>query len=134
MSAEGVDIIEDIPEDFNWYNDDLPIYEIQIEEEIVFEDEFTFDDTFYFEDIETVYIDELPPIEEFDMEGFEEMPDIEMVFFEDDYMMEPPLEVIEEVFTEEFEEDFTEFLEETGMEEEFMEFLEEEGITAEEFF
>ncbi len=42
--------------------------------------------------------------------------------------------VTEEIFTEEFEEDFTEFLEETGMEEEFMEFLEEEGITAEEFF
>ena len=42
--------------------------------------------------------------------------------------------MVEEVFTEEFEEDFTDFLEETGMEEEFMEFLEDEGITAEEFF
>jgi hypothetical protein len=128
------DIVDNIPEDFDWINDELPVYDIPIEEEIVFEDEFTFDDTFYFEDIETVYIDELPPIEEFDMEGFEEIQDIETVFFEDDYMMEPPLEVIEEVFTEEFEEDFTEFLEETGMEEEFMEFLEDEGITAEEFF
>ena len=128
------DIVDNIPEDFDWINDELPVYDISIEEEIVFEDEFTFDDTFYFEDIETVYIDELPPIEEFDMEGFEEIQDIETVFFEDDYMMEPPLEVIEEVFTEEFEEDFTEFLEETGMEEEFMEFLEDEGITAEEFF
>ena len=134
IDTDIVDIIDDIPEDFDWINDELPVYDIPIEEEIVFEDEFTFDDTFYFDDIETVYIDELPPIEEFDMEGFEEMPDIEMVFFEDDYMMEPPLEVIEEVFTEEFEEDFTEFLEETGMEEEFMEFLEDEGITAEEFF
>ena len=130
IDEDIVDIIDDIPEDFDWINDELPVYN----EEIVFEDEFTFDDTFYFEDIETVYIDELPPIEEFDMEGFEEIQDIETVFFEDDYMMEPPLEVIEEVFTEEFEEDFTEFLEETGMEEEFMEFLEEEGITAEEFF
>ena len=130
IDEDIVDIIDDIPEDFDWINDELPVYE----EEIVFEDEFTFDDTFYFEDIETVYIDELPPIEEFDMEGFEEIQDIETVFFEDDYMMEPPLEVIEEVFTEEFEEDFTEFLEETGMEEEFMEFLEDEGITAEEFF
>ena len=128
------DIVDNIPEDFDWINDELPVYDISIEEEIVFEDEFTFDDTFYFDDIETVYIDELPPIEEFDMEGFEEIQDIETVFFEDDYMMEPPLEVIEEVFTEEFEEDFTEFLEETGMEEEFMEFLEDEGITAEEFF
>ena len=134
IDTDIVDIIDDIPEDFDWINDELPVYDIPIEEEIVFEDEFTFDDTFYFDDIETVYIDELPPIEEFDMEGFEEMPDIEMVFFEDDYMMEPPLEVMEEVFTEEFEEDFTEFLEETGMEEEFMEFLEDEGITAEEFF
>ncbi len=130
IDTDIVDIIDDIPEDFDWINDELPVYE----EEIVFEDEFTFDDTFYFDDIETVYIDELPPIEEFDMEGFEEIQDIETVFFEDDYMMEPPLEVMEEVFTEEFEEDFTEFLEETGMEEEFMEFLEDEGITAEEFF
>ena len=40
----------------------------------------------------------------------------------------------EELFTEEFEEDFTSFIEETGMEEEFEQFLEEEGITAEEFF
>ena len=134
IDTDIVDIIDDIPEDFDWFNDELPIYDIPVEEEIVFEDEFTFDDTFYFEDIETVYIDELPPMEEFDMEGFEEMPDIEMVFFEDDYMMEPPTMVMEEVFTEEFEEDFTEFLEETGMEEEFMEFLEDEGITAEEFF
>jgi len=126
------DVIEDIPDDFDWYNDDLPIYEIPIEEEIVFEDDFNWDDTFYFEDIETVYIDELPPIEEFDMEVFEEMPDMEMVFFEEEFS--EPMMVTEEIFTEEFEEDFTEFLEETGMEEEFMEFLEEEGITAEEFF
>jgi hypothetical protein len=73
-------------------------------------------------------------MEEFDMEGFEEMPNIEEAFFENDFTMETPPVIIEEVFTEEFKEDFTEFLEETGMEEEFMEFLEEEGITAEEFF
>ncbi len=132
IDTDIVDIIEDIPEDFDWYNDDLPIYEIPIEEEIVFEDEFTFDDSFYFEDIETVYIDELPPIEEFDMEVFEEMPTMEEVFFEEEFS--EPMMVTEEIFTEEFEEDFTEFLEETGMEEEFMEFLEDEGITAEEFF
>ena len=140
IDTDIVDIIEDIPDDFNWYEEDLPIFEIPIEEEIVFEDEFTFDDSFYFEDIETVYIEELPPImEEFEMEVFEEMdfqemPSIEEVFFEEDFTMEPPPMMIEEVFTEEFEEDFTEFLEETGMEEEFMEFLEDEGITAEEFF
>jgi len=132
IDTDIVDIIEDIPEDFDWYNDDLPIYEIPIEEEIVFEDEFTFDDSFYFEDIETVYIDELPPIEEFDMEVFEEMPTMEEVFFEEEFS--EPMMVTEEIFAEEFEEDFTEFLEETGMEEEFMEFLEDEGITAEEFF
>ena len=132
IDTDIVDIIEDIPEDFDWYTDDLPIYEIPIEEEIVFEDEFTFDDSFYFEDIETVYIDELPPIEEFDMEVFEEMPTMEEVFFEEEFS--EPMMVTEEIFTEEFEEDFTEFLEETGMEEEFMEFLEDEGITAEEFF
>ena len=129
IDEDIVDIIEDIPEDFNWYNDDLPIYEIPIEEEIVFEDNFMFDDTFYFEDID---MEELPPIEEFDMEVFEEMPNMEMVFFEEEFS--EPVMVTEEIFTEEFEEDFTEFLEETGMEEEFMEFLEEEGITAEEFF
>jgi hypothetical protein len=129
IDEDIVDIIEDIPEDFNWYNDDLPIYEIPIEEEIVFEDGFTFDDTFYLEDID---IEELPPIEEFDMEVFEEMPNMEMVFFEEEFS--EPIMVTEEIFTEEFEEDFTEFLEETGMEEEFMEFLDDEGITAEEFF
>ena len=132
IDTDIVDIIEDIPDDFNWYEEDLPIFEIPIEEEIVFEDEFTFDDSFYFEDIETVYIDELPPIEEFDMEVFEEMPTMEEVFFEEEFS--EPMMVTEEIFTEEFEEDFTEFLEETGMEEEFMEFLEDEGITAEEFF
>jgi hypothetical protein len=124
IDGDITDIVENIPDDFNWYEEDLPIFEIPVE----------FDDTFYFEDIETVYIDELPSIEEFDMGGFEEMPEIETVFFEDEFMMEPPPMMVEEVFTEEFEEDFTEFLEETGMEEEFMEFLENEGITAEEFF
>jgi hypothetical protein len=132
IDTDIVDIIEDIPDDFNWYEEDLPIFEIPIEEEIVFEDEFTFDDSFYFEDIEIVDIEELPPIEEFDMEVFEEMPEMEMVFFEEEFS--EPMMVTEEIFTEEFEEDFTEFLEETGMEEEFMEFLEDEGITAEEFF
>ena len=124
IDGDITDIVENIPDDFNWYEEDLPIFEVPVE----------FDDTFYFEDIETVYIDELPSIEEFDMGGFEEMPEIETVFFEDEFMMEPPPMMVEEVFTEEFEEDFTEFLEETGMEEEFMEFLEDEGITAEEFF
>ena len=124
IDSDITDIVENIPDDFNWYEEDLPIFEIPVE----------FDDTFYFEDIETVYIDELPPIEEFNMEVFEEMPQIETVFFEDEFIMEPPPMMVEEIFTEEFEEDFTEFLEETGMEEEFMEFLEDEGITAEEFF
>ena len=122
IDEDIVDIIEDIPDDFNWYEEDLPIFEIP-------NDEFTFDDTFTFDEI---YIDELPPVEEFDMEVFEEMPDMEMVFFEEEFS--EPMMVTEEIFTEEFEEDFTEFLEETGMEEEFMEFLEDEGITAEEFF
>ena len=128
IDQDIIDIVEDIPDDFNWDTD-----EIYFEEEyIVIEDEFTFDDSFYFEDIETIYIEELNPImEEFDME---EIPEIEEVFFENDFTMEPPPMMVEEVFTEEFEEDFTDFLEETGMEEEFIEFLEDEGITAEEFF
>ena len=128
IDQDIIDIVEDIPDDFNWDTDDIYFEE----EYIVIEDEFTFDDSFYFEDIDTIYIEELPPImEEFDME---EMPEIEEVFFESDFTMEPPPMMVEEVFTEEFEEDFTDFLEETGMEEEFMEFLEDEGITAEEFF
>ena len=121
------DIVENIPDDFDWINEDIteiPDFSIPEEEfTIPFEEDFAFDD---------IYIDELPPIEEFDMEVFEEMPEIEMVFFEEEFS--EPIMVTEEIFTEEFEEDFTEFLEETGMEEEFMEFLEEEGITAEEFF
>ena len=125
INEDIIDIVENIPDDFDWNTDDL-YFEDDI---IIIEDDFTFDDTFTFEEI---YIDELPPIEEFDMEVFEEMPEIEMVFFEEEFS--EPMMVTEEIFTEEFEEDFTEFLEETGMEEEFMEFLEEEGITAEEFF
>jgi len=119
------DIVDNIPDDFDWNTDELYFEE----EYVIIEDDFTFDDTFTFEEI---YIDELPPIEEFEMEVFEEMPEMEMVFFEEEFS--EPMMVTEEIFTEEFEEDFTEFLEETGMEEEFMEFLEEEGITAEEFF
>jgi hypothetical protein len=131
IDQDIIDIVEDIPDDFNWNTDDVYFEE----EYIVVEDEFTFDDSFYFEDIDTIYIEELPPIiEEFDTGGFEEIPEIEEVFFESDFTMGPPPMMVEEVFTEEFEEDFTDFLEETGMEEEFIEFLEEEGITAEEFF
>ena len=121
------DIVENIPDDFDWINEDIteiPDFSIPEEEfTIPFEDDFVFDD---------IYIDELPSIEEIDMEVFEEIPEMEMVFFEEEFS--EPMMVTEEIFTEEFEEDFTEFLEETGMEEEFMEFLEEEGITAEEFF
>ena len=118
------DIVDNIPDDFDWNTDDLYFEE----EYIIVTDDFTFDEIYF----EEIYIDELPPIEEFDMEVFEEMPEMEMVFFEEEFS--EPIMVTEEIFTEEFEEDFTEFLEETGMEEEFMEFLEEEGITAEEFF
>ena len=96
------DIVENIPDDFDWINEDiteLPDFFIPEEEfTIPFEEDFAFDD---------IYIDELPPIEEFDMEVFEEMPEIEMVFFEEEFS--EPMMVTEEIFTEEFEEDFTEF-------------------------
>ena len=124
IDEDIIDIIDDIPEDFEWNTDDL-YFEEDI---IIIQDEFTFDEI----NFEEINIDELPPIEEFDMEVYEEMPVIEEAFFEEEFS--EPIMVTEEIFTEEFEEDFTEFLEETGMEEEFMEFLEEEGITAEEFF
>ncbi len=141
IDTDIVDIIEDIPEDFDWYNDDIVFDDTYTweEEEYTWEDDYAWEEDFYFEeeletiDFDMVDFEELPMFEEF--ETFEEMPIIEEVFFEEDYIMEPPpLEMMEEIFTEEFEEDFTEFLEETGMEEEFMEFLEDEGITAEEFF
>ena len=121
------DIVENIPDDFDWINEDIT----EIPDFYIPQEEFTlpFDEEFSFDDI---YVDEIPSIEEFDMEVFEEIPDMVMVFFEEEFS--EPIMVTEEFFTEEFEEDFTEFLEETGMEEEFMEFLEEEGITAEEFF
>jgi hypothetical protein len=121
------DIVENIPDDDDWINEDIT----EIPDFSIPEEEFTipFEEDFYFEEI---VIDDLPPIEEFDMEVFQEMPDMEVVFFEEEFS--EPIMVTEEIFTEEFEEDFTEFLEETGMEEEFLEFLEDEGITAEEFF
>ena len=124
IDEDIVDIIDDIPEDFEWNTDDL-YFEEDI---IIIGDGFTFDEI----NFEEINIEELPPIEDFDMEVYEEMPVIEEAFFEEEFS--EPIMVTEEIFTEEFEEDFTEFLEETGMEEEFMEFLEEEGITAEEFF
>ncbi len=120
IDEDIIDIVENIPDDFDWINEDITIIP---DFYLPFEDDYIF---------EEIVIDDLPPIEEFEMEVFEEMPEMEMVFFEEEFS--EPMMVTEEIFTEEFEEDFTEFLEETGMEEEFMEFLEDEGITAEEFF
>ena len=124
IDEDIIDVVDDIPDDFNWSTEDLYFEE----EYIIVEDNFTFEEI----EFEEIYIEELPPIEEFDMEVYEPMPVIEEAFFEEEFS--EPIMVTEEIFTEEFEEDFTEFLEETGMEEEFMEFLEDEGITAEEFF
>jgi hypothetical protein len=124
IDEDIIDVVDDIPDDFDWNTDDLYFEE----DLIIIGDEFTFDEI----DFEEIYIEELPPVEEFDMGGYEEIPVVEEAFFEEDFS--EPIMVTEEIFTEAFEEDFTEFLEETGMEEEFMEFLEEEGITAEEFF
>ena len=140
IDTDIITIIEDIPDDFDWYNDDIIFDDTYTwEEDMYFEEEYVMDEDIYFEEFEMEEFDigdfETPPMFE-EFETFEEMPIIiEEVFFEENYIMEPPpMEVMEEIFTEEFEEDFTEFLEETGMEEEFMEFLEDEGITAEEFF
>ncbi len=149
IDEDITDIIDDIPEDFDWYNDDIVFDdsytwedEYVLEDNFYFEEEYTMEEDMYFEEFEMEEFDitefeQIPMFEDFeDMPemDFEEMPTIEEVFFEEDYIMEPPPMMMEEIFTEEFEEDFTEFLEETGMEEEFMEFLEDEGITAEEFF
>jgi len=128
-AIDDIDWENDYTWDDNWYED-----EYTWEEDFYFEEEYVMDEDIYFEEFEMEEFDigefEQPPmLEEFDME---EMPTMEEVFFEEDYI-EPPM-MTEELFTEEFEEDFTDFIEETGMEEEFMEFLEEEGITAEEFF
>ena len=130
-------VIEDIPEDiefeqeFTWEDNYF-----NWEEEFYFEEETDWASDFYipFEDIETTFIEDLSSMDEFEEIDFEEMPIIEEVFFEEEYMMEPPPMMMEEIFTEEFEEDFIDFIAETGMEEEFIEFLEDEGITAEVFF
>jgi len=124
IDEDIIDVVDDIPDDFNWNTEDLYFEE----EYIIVEDNFTFEEI----EFEEIYIEELPPVEEFNMGGYEEIPVVEEAFFEEEFS--EPIMVTEEIFTEAFEEDFTEFLEETGMEEEFMEFLEEEGITAEEFF
>ena len=130
-------VIEDIPEDiefeqeFTWEDNYF-----NWEEEFYFEEETDWASDFYipFEDIETTFIEDLSSMDEFEEIDFEEMPIIEEVFFEEEYMMEPPPMMMEEIFTEEFEEDFIDFIAEAGMEEEFIEFLEDEGITADEFF
>ena len=142
--------IVDIVEDFDWDTDDIYFDDTYTWEEndyyivgddFYFEEEYSMEEDMYFEEFEMEELDitsfEPPPMfenfEELPEMDFEEMPTIEEVFFED-ITAPPPMEMMEEIFTEEFEEDFTDFLEETGMEEEFMEFLEDEGITAEEFF
>jgi len=142
ISEDIIDIINDIPDDFDWDSDEIVFDEYSVGDDFYFEDEYTMEEDMYFEEFEMEELDitsfEPPPMfedfEELPEMDFEEMPTMEEVFFEDGYVMEPPPMMTEEVFTEEFEEDFTDFLEETGMEEEFIEFLEEEGITAEEFF
>jgi len=142
ISEDIIDIINDIPDDFDWDSDEIVFDEYSVGDDFYFEDEYTMEEDMYFEEFEMEELDitsfEPPPMfedfEELPEMDFEEMPTMEEVFFEDGYVMEPPPMMTEEVFTEEFEEDFTDFLEEAGMEEEFIEFLEEEGITAEEFF
>jgi len=142
ISEDIIDIIDDIPDDFDWDSDEIVFDEYSVGDDFYFEDEYTMEEDMYFEEFEMEELDitsfEPPPMfedfEELPEMDFEEMPTMEEVFFEDEYVMEPPPMMTEEIFTEEFEEDFTDFLEETGMEEEFIEFLEEEGITAEEFF
>ena len=111
IGEDIVNIVEDIPEEFNWYEDEIVFadtYTWEEEEEYTWEDDYALEDDFYFEEFEMGEFDvvdlEQPPIFE-EFETFEEMPIMEEVFFE-----------------------------ETGMEEEFEQFLEDEGITAEEFF
>ena len=138
IDTDIVDIIDNIPEDFDWYNDEIVFEEEYTweEDEYTWEDEYIVEDNFYFEeelDFEVIEFDSPPMFEDFEEFDMEEMPTMEEVFFETEFMEEPPM-MTEEIFTEEFEEDFTSFIEETGLEEEFEQFLEEEGITAEEFF
>ena len=138
IDTDIVDIIDNIPEDFDWYNDEIVFEEEYTweEDEYTWEDEYIVEDNFYFEeelDFEVIEFDSPPMFEDFEEFDMEEMPTMEEVFFETEFMEEPPM-MTEEIFTEEFEEDFTSFIEETGLEEEFEQFLEDEGITAEEFF
>ena len=141
-AVDDIDWEEDYTFDDSWYEEEYTWYEENYswEDDFYFEEEYdtSFDEGTSFEEFEMEEFDEIAfeefEIEEFEMENFEtfeEMPVLEEVFFEEDFTETP---MMEEIFEEEFEEEFADFLEETGMEEEFMEFLEEEGITAEEFF
>ena len=141
LNEDISDTIDDIvweEEEYTW-NDFLYEEEYTWEEDFYFEEEYdtswneVFEETsfeeFEIEEFEEIVFEEPTFFEEFNT--FEEIPNMEEVFLENEFT---ETSIMEEIFEEEFEEEFTEFLEETGMEEEFMEFLEDEGITAEEFF
>ena len=154
LEEDTQEIIDDINEDISDTIDDIDWEEEEYtwdnswQDDYSWEEEYTWEEDFYFEEEYDTSWDDGVSFEEFEIEEFEEisfeepiffeefetfeeMPNMNEVFFEEEFT---ETSVMEEIFEEEFEEDFTTFLEDTGMEEEFAQFLEEEGITQEEFF
>jgi hypothetical protein len=154
LEEDTQEIIDDINEDISDTIDDIVFEEEEYtwddswQDDYSWEEEYTWEEDFYFEEeYDTSWDDEVSfeefEIEEFEeisfeepiffeeFETFEEMPNMNEVFFEEEFT---ETSIMEEIFEEEFEEDFTTFLEDTGMEEEFAQFLEDEGMTQEEFF
>jgi len=134
-AVENIDLEEEyFSWDDSWENEYYWEDEFTYEDEFTWEDEFVLEEEFYFEEDIDIAVFEEFTFEEFEevifFDEFEEIT-MEETFFEESF--EEP-QYIEEIFEEEFTEEFTSFIEETGMTEEFEQFLEDEGITQEEFF
>ena len=134
-AVENIDLEDEyFSWDDSWENEYYWEDEFTYEDEFTWEDEFVLEEEFYFEEDIDIAVFEEFTFEEFEevifFDEFEEIT-MEETFFEESF--EEP-QYIEEIFEEEFTEEFTSFIEETGMTEEFEQFLEDEGITQEEFF
>ena len=134
-AVENIDLEEEyFSWDDSWENEYYWEDEFTYEDEFTWEDDFALEEEFYFE--ENINID---VFEEVFVDAFEEpafFEEFEEVSFEETFFEETlgESQYIEDIFEEEFTEEFTSFIEETGMTEEFEQFLEDEGVTQEEFF
>jgi len=139
LDEDTQEVIDELNEDINETIDNIDweeeyTWDDSWQDDYYWEDEFVLEEEFYFEEDIDIAVFEEFTFEEFEevifFDEFEEIT-MEETFFEESF--EEP-QYIEEIFEEEFTEEFTSFIEETGMTEEFEQFLEDEGITQEEFF